>query len=242
MAGEGQAGKGRHLRGGKARLYAGRAAWYNKRTRAEGGCAMNTTKERIRQTACRLFSERGYRAVSMRAIADEMGISVGNLTYHYPHKEQLLEAVMDAELDSLPTDPAPGLDSLHTLLRRMLESFSEAPFYFTDPALQRESPRLQRRHARNVGRLYRALWSSLALQVEAGLMDPALRGAQRRRLALLLMTSHVGWAQHNATWAPAHRLGVEEMLACQWAALTPYLTEAGRAQWAALAAKKNAGT
>lgn len=45
---------------------------------------MNTTKERIRRTASRLFSERGYRAVTMRNIADELGISVGNLTYHYP--------------------------------------------------------------------------------------------------------------------------------------------------------------
>ena len=201
---------------------------------------MNATKERIRQTACRLFSERGYRAVSMRAIADELGISVGNLTYHYPHKEQLLEAVMDEELASLPTEPAPGLASLQTLQRRMLESFAETPVYFTEPAIHSENPRLQRRHARNVGQLYRVLRGTLALQVEAGLMDPALKGKRLRRLVLLLMTSHQGWAQHNATWDPAHRISLEEMLACQWAALLPYLTEAGRAQWAALAAEKPA--
>ena len=201
---------------------------------------MNATKERIRQTACRMFSERGYRAVSMRAIADELGISVGNLTYHYPHKELLLEAVMDEELATMPTEPAPGLASLQTMLRRMLESFAEAPFCFAEPAIHSENPRLQSRHARNVGHLYRVLRGTIALQVEAGLMDPALKGDRLRQLVLLLMTSHLGWAQHNATWDPAHRISLEQMLACQWAALLPYLTEAGRAQWAALAAEKPA--
>ena len=76
---------------------------------------------------------------------------------------------------------------------------------------------------------------------QAGLMDPALKGKRLRRLVLLLMTSHQGWAQHNATWDPAHRISLEEMLACQWAALLPYLTEAGRAQWAALAAEEQTG-
>ena len=41
---------------------------------------MKTTKELIRNTARELFNERGYRAVSMRNIADALGISVGNLT------------------------------------------------------------------------------------------------------------------------------------------------------------------
>ena len=51
---------------------------------------MKTTKELIRNTARELFNERGYRAVSMRNIADALGISVGNLTYHYPHKALLM--------------------------------------------------------------------------------------------------------------------------------------------------------
>ena len=75
---------------------------------SSGGNTMKTTKELIRNTARELFNERGYRAVSMRNIADALGISVGNLTYHYPQKELLMEAIMDAELGTLPAAPDPG--------------------------------------------------------------------------------------------------------------------------------------
>ena len=190
---------------------------------------MNTTKERIRRTASRLFSERGYRAVTMRNIADELGISVGNLTYHYPHKELLLEAVMDEELTTLPAGPCPGLEGLQQLLRRMLESFQETPFYFNDPNVYTQVPELRSRHAAVVDRLFGVLRDTLAAQVEAGLLRPELTGPVLERLTTLLMASHVGWAQHNATWEAARQVSVEEMLACQWAALEPWLTEAGRA-------------
>ena len=89
---------------------------------------MKTTKELIRNTARELFNERGYRAVSMRNIADALGISVGNLTYHYPHKALLMEDIMDAELGTLPAAPGPGLSGLNLLLERMLASFFETPF------------------------------------------------------------------------------------------------------------------
>ena len=43
---------------------------------------MEDTKGRILTAAAQLFEQQGYRSVSMRAIAAQLGISVGNLTYH----------------------------------------------------------------------------------------------------------------------------------------------------------------
>ena len=51
------------------------------------------TKEKIWRGAAELFRERGYAGVSMRDIADRAGIRVGNLTYYYPKKEDLVEAM-----------------------------------------------------------------------------------------------------------------------------------------------------
>lgn len=62
-------------------------------------------KEIIAQESRRLFNERGYQDVSMREIAAACGISVGNLTYYYPRKEDLLmlehDGIMQTFLDEV---------------------------------------------------------------------------------------------------------------------------------------------
>ena len=50
-------------------------------------------KEKILITAKELFQTYGYNDVTMRNIADALHISVGNLTYHYKRKEDLIRCV-----------------------------------------------------------------------------------------------------------------------------------------------------
>ncbi len=47
-----------------------------------------------------LFYAGGYQKVTMRQIAERCGISVGNLTYHYPRKEDLLMLEHDRILNT----------------------------------------------------------------------------------------------------------------------------------------------
>ncbi|WP_169513375.1 TetR/AcrR family transcriptional regulator [Flexithrix dorotheae] len=51
------------------------------------------TKEKILSTAKSLFNEKGVDATSVRQIAREMEISHGNLRYHYPEKEGIVQAL-----------------------------------------------------------------------------------------------------------------------------------------------------
>ncbi|MCT9935171.1 TetR family transcriptional regulator [Planotetraspora sp. A-T 1434] len=53
------------------------------------------TRELIVETALRLFRERGFEATTMRAIAAEAGVSVGNAYYYFTSKEQLIQAYYD---------------------------------------------------------------------------------------------------------------------------------------------------
>jgi len=57
--------------------------------------AGETTRELIVETALRLFRERGFEATTMRAIAAEAGVSVGNAYYYFSSKEQLVQAYYD---------------------------------------------------------------------------------------------------------------------------------------------------
>jgi len=52
-------------------------------------------KPEILDTAARLFSEKGYHAVSMRDIAKETGMLPGSLYYHFSSKENLLYSVYE---------------------------------------------------------------------------------------------------------------------------------------------------
>jgi len=62
--------------------------------------AQNSARERVLQTAERLFSERGYAAVTLRDIADELGIRQASLYYHAPGgKEELFVQVTERGLE-----------------------------------------------------------------------------------------------------------------------------------------------
>ncbi|MDS9469835.1 TetR/AcrR family transcriptional regulator [Paracoccus sp. MBLB3053] len=54
-----------------------------------------TTTNLVVTAAEKLFSERGFAAVSMREIAREAGVVVSSVIYHYPDKIALLAAIYD---------------------------------------------------------------------------------------------------------------------------------------------------
>ncbi|HEX8531754.1 MAG TPA: TetR/AcrR family transcriptional regulator [Cytophagales bacterium] len=50
-----------------------------------------TTKEKILEAARELFNKEGIDAITTRHVAARLGISHGNLCYHYPRKELIIE-------------------------------------------------------------------------------------------------------------------------------------------------------
>ncbi|MGW1184104.1 TetR family transcriptional regulator [Streptomyces drozdowiczii] len=53
------------------------------------------TRALILETALRLFQERGFDRTTMRAIAQEAGVSVGNAYYYFSSKEHLVQGFYD---------------------------------------------------------------------------------------------------------------------------------------------------
>lgn len=100
-----------------------------------------TKKEQIQNTAIRLFKEKGYTNVSLREIAKEANTTVGNLTYHFSQKEDLILSLIDnLHNDFLFQFP----ENIHRaeLLSYFLNSFLRAeknhlehPFYYENISL-----------------------------------------------------------------------------------------------------------
>lgn len=62
---------------------------------AEKSAKSEQTRTLILETALRLFQERGYDKTTMRAIAKEAGVSVGNAYYYFDGKEHLIQGFYD---------------------------------------------------------------------------------------------------------------------------------------------------
>lgn len=188
---------------------------------------MDFTKPQICKIAKELFNERGYQSVSMRQIAGAAGISLGTLTYHYARKQDLLASIMDSAIKTFPQTPPRDIAGLHLLFRRLLESVVDARFYFNDPAVYQAAPLLQEQRDANVGALFRLLEHALENLVEQELLTPNLTEKRIHQLAMVLMLSHTGWLQHNASRSREYQIELEEFLMAQWAAVYPYLTDKG---------------
>jgi AcrR family transcriptional regulator len=61
----------------------------------------NLVRENILQTGKRLFIQQGYYGISMRAIAEEVGVSKAALYYHFQDKQELFLAILDESLDEI---------------------------------------------------------------------------------------------------------------------------------------------
>ena len=60
---------------------------------------MISTKQRILSASVRLFNEHGVDAVRLQQIAEEIGISVGNLAYHFKTKDAIIDVVNEQVIE-----------------------------------------------------------------------------------------------------------------------------------------------
>jgi AcrR family transcriptional regulator len=99
---------------------------------------MKNTKELILNSALELFNSDGLSKVTLRTIANKMGISQGHLSYHYKKREILIEALyfqLVGKIDENMTNSESkqiGLKSLFVMSFMMMETFYEYRFFMLD--------------------------------------------------------------------------------------------------------------
>jgi AcrR family transcriptional regulator len=97
-----------------------------------------TTKQKILETTLGLFNQDGATEVSTNHIATALGMSPGNLYYHYRNKEEIIRALF-SEFDnaanilySLPSDKLPTIDDLERMIEGTFELQWRYRFFFRD--------------------------------------------------------------------------------------------------------------
>ena len=99
------------------------------------------TKDRILETARKLFNARRFGNVTTAELASECGIAEGNLWYHFKNKRALLEAIaeqflVDVEdrLALLPSDPEVILKEYVDMLFALMSEIRQYRFLYRDQA------------------------------------------------------------------------------------------------------------
>ncbi|HSW82425.1 MAG TPA: TetR/AcrR family transcriptional regulator [Usitatibacter sp.] len=144
-------------------------------TRQDGNTVRTErTRRRILDESLRLFNEHGEEGVTTADIAAALGISPGNLYYHYRNKEQIvteLFARLEERLDIEPrvdADAAQAIEDLWLYLHLVLEAIWDFRFFYHNlHGVARRDRRLAQRFNRIAGRKLasiEALCNGLAAQ------------------------------------------------------------------------------
>jgi AcrR family transcriptional regulator len=72
------------------------------------------SRRQVLDAALRLFSTRGYRATSVRDVAEAAGVSTGNLYHHFPDKEAIFRTLLDEYHDIVASEQFPLFRSVQS--------------------------------------------------------------------------------------------------------------------------------
>ncbi len=97
---------------------------------------MIDTKLEIIRSSVALFNKKGFFNVSIKDIADSMGISPGNFTYHFKRKEHLLSAIqeeiLNSSVDIMPKGQYITLAHFEEMFKKFYVIQQQYSFFFLD--------------------------------------------------------------------------------------------------------------
>jgi AcrR family transcriptional regulator len=203
---------------------------------------MKNTREKILQTALALFNQHGYTQVTIRMIAGDMGISSGNLNYHFKKREDILVvlyeemvAVFDQRVSALP-DTVLSLERVYNDIKSSMERMVAYRFFWTDLYHILGIHAKIRTHfhatldARRKG--YAFLFKSLEAQ---SLLLPAPYPGAYKQLAEKMIIFSNTWIYAAQLYPlPTLTTAADQNAKLLFSYLWPYLTPAGKAKMQAI--------
>ena len=187
------------------------------------------TRKRILDSARRLYNEQGVSNVSMRAVAADVDISVGNLTYYFPKKKDLVSALMTDDIDeTVVREPMTAMEKLNGIFEGMLRSLLRNPFFFLDDQARMM---IGAQESINIRIVHGQIDPVLDELIAAGMMKPEFDGKIRTDVMTILLLSHISWLKSVVRPSAFTPKTVEEILDAHWTVLSPWLTEKGRSEY-----------
>lgn len=191
------------------------------------------TKERIIKAAIELFNKDGINNVTIRHIAAEIGISHGNLAYHYKNKERIIDEIytrMDREMsDAVFPEGDLSLKHYHNLLKRISEFQKRHKFFYMDMLeIARQYPAIIERYRKTISIRSDQYKKLISVFIEKGLVKEEPEPGFYESLFHSIWVMSTFWLQQKKILGEKHPLiksgsGIKHV----WEILLPHLTRKG---------------
>ncbi|MBY6187924.1 TetR/AcrR family transcriptional regulator [Marinobacter hydrocarbonoclasticus] len=201
------------------------------------------TKDRIIEASCELFNEHGERAVTTNHIAAHLGISPGNLYYHFRNKEQIIRALFaqyEAYLEEAygPSDDQTAFGVMQRYLDGMFKGMWRFRFLYASlPEILARDPELHKRYLQAHHRVLETATSSLRMLKAQGMM--VIDEAYLEEFAQSIKMVVTFWISHLYTQAldkPITEQGVSQGVLQILALFHGYIAEPARQDFERLVA------
>lgn len=194
-----------------------------------------TTKQKIIESAIRLFNIDGVANVRLQQIADETGISVGNLAYHFKNKEAIVSAVYEHLFDEFSQILSaflvgPKLMDFDRQLERFHHFFSHNQFYLIDLfEIDRSYPLIMERWHQFVNKMIMQIRKRLDYDVNRGIVLPEPITGIYDTLTNNIWMTIVFWVpQQVLKGQPINELLFKQSV---WSHISPYFTPKGMGEF-----------
>ena len=193
---------------------------------------MNGTKQKILKSAIQLFNEKGLVNVRLQHIADNTGISVGNLAYHYYSKKAIIQAI-DTELGEelelvLSIDlNFPSLIDFDNHLGRYFFLLNRYSFYFLDMLeMERAYPKMHSKRLEYMEKMISQIHEWLLLNMDKDILKPEKGENHYLHTAESIWMIITFWLTQRQVRGKSE-IGEGHFKEFIWTQLFPLFTEAG---------------
>lgn len=180
-------------------------------------------KSVILENSRSLFNKNGYASVSMRDISNACQISVGNLTYHFPHKTDILCALME-DIQPSSSTTIQNFQDLYQYLKEMILGVKKNAFFFSVNNMQHLDETCFLASKANVDKLRDSLIIALKNFRTNGLLSSSLTDNSITSIVSFWMLSHLSWASEDNQESIYKQTTLDEFLTKHFDLLIPYFT------------------
>lgn len=195
-----------------------------------------TTKEKIITSSIKLFNQNGLTNVRLQQIADDVGISVGNLAYHYYSKEAIINEI-DNQLSELitpiidATRSFPNLMDFDTQLARYYHLLMNYSFYFLDLLeIKRNYPKLYQKRKLYIEQIVLQIENWLQINSENGILKAEPRKRHYKIIAhtiWMIISFYMTQPINHGQPEDSERVFKEVV----WSQILPHFADVGRLEF-----------
>lgn len=186
------------------------------------------TKEKITEVGIKVFNQKGFGAVSIQDIANELGVNRRNIAYHFANKDTLL-AVIAAEMwakiliERKKRKDFPSFENLQHEIKMYAQFQKEYAFIFNDLHVIKH-PLLEERFRNFCLETIKDHEAAIAFAIKLGNMNPEPFAGAYYNLCLSLWALSMFWLPQQTIRKVEDETEVAKVT---WSLILPHFTDKG---------------